>query len=126
MSMIAIASPTQKLNSAPSITPLTYPYIETYQSPVAGTLARVAGRNITVANIAIWYYQDGEQVENIANDYDLSVAQVFSALAYYHDHRNLVDAQILDEAKRYNEAIANHHSITIDNITRYRASQTNR
>lgn len=55
--------------------------------------ARIEGRRISVANIAHWYYKEGDSVEYIAQEYDLTWAQVHAALAYYHDHRPEIDQQ---------------------------------
>ena len=78
----------------------TFAYIDT-----RSTKPRIKGRRITVANIAIWHVRQGESVEQIAEDYRLSLAQIHSALAYYYDHRAAIDHQIEDERARY-EAVA--------------------
>jgi uncharacterized protein (DUF433 family) len=79
----------------------TFAYIDT-----RGAKPRIKGRRITVANVAIWHARQGESAERIAEDYHLSLAQVYSALAYYHDHRAAIDRQIDSERERYEAAIA--------------------
>ena len=39
----------------------------------------------------------GQSLEEIAGKYDLSLAAVYSAMAYYYDHRNEVDHRIEED-----------------------------
>ena len=48
---------------------------------------RIAGHLITVAHIAIWHERLGKCADEIATEYDLTLADVYAALAYYFDHR---------------------------------------
>jgi uncharacterized protein (DUF433 family) len=89
----------------------SYPYIEQYTAASGERLARIAGRRITVANVAIWYEQEGESVEDIARDYDLTPSQVHAALVYFYDHRAEVDRQIAEEMARYNAGLKSHPSL---------------
>ena len=61
---------------------------------VAGGKPRIAGRRITVQDIAIWHERLGRSVDEIAADYDLSPAQIHAALAYYLDHCEEIDRAI--------------------------------
>ena len=54
------------------------------------------GRRITVQNIAIWHERIGLSAEQIASDYDLTLAQVYAALATYVEHRAEIDQAIRD------------------------------
>jgi uncharacterized protein (DUF433 family) len=54
----------------------------------------VEGTGITVHNVAIWHERLGETPDQIASEHDLTLAQVHAALAYYFDHRELLDAEI--------------------------------
>ena len=58
---------------------------------------RIAGHRITVQNIVIWHEWMGHTVDEIANDYNLRIADVYAALAYYHDHREKIDKDIKDD-----------------------------
>ena len=65
-----------------------------------GTVAgkpRIAGRRITVQQIAIWHERLGMSPDEIAGAYDLTLGDVYAALAYYHDHRQAIDAAIYDD-----------------------------
>lgn len=54
----------------------------------------IAGHRITVQNIAIWHERMGLEPDEIATEYDLSLGDVYAALAYYHDHHVEIDAAI--------------------------------
>lgn len=60
----------------------------------SGGKPRIAGRRITVQNVAIWHEQMGRTVDEICDAYDLEPAQVYAALAYYFDHREHIDRSI--------------------------------
>lgn len=57
---------------------------------------RVAGRRITVQNIAIWHERLGLSTDQIATDYDLTLAEIHAALAFYFDHRDEIERSIRD------------------------------
>jgi uncharacterized protein (DUF433 family) len=61
---------------------------------VAGGKPRIAGHRITIQNIAIWHQRLGRSADEIAADHNLTLAEVYAALAYYFDHRELIDASI--------------------------------
>ncbi|MFO0969876.1 MAG: DUF433 domain-containing protein [Gemmataceae bacterium] len=63
---------------------------------IAGGKPRIAGHRITVENIAIWHERLGRSVDEIATEYDLSLADVHAALAYYFDHRAEIDRSIAE------------------------------
>lgn len=64
---------------------------------IVGGKPRIAGRRITVANIAIWHERMGMSVDEIAAEYDLSLADIYAALAYYFDHQAEIDQAIQDD-----------------------------
>lgn len=61
---------------------------------VAGGKPRIAGRRITVQDIVIWHERLGLTADDIAAEYDLTLSEVYSALAYYYDHRPEIDEAI--------------------------------
>ena len=61
---------------------------------IAGGKPRIAGRRITIQNIVVWYERMGKTVDEISAEYDLSLAEVHAALAYYFDHRPAIDQSI--------------------------------
>jgi uncharacterized protein (DUF433 family) len=58
----------------------------------AGGKPRIAGRRITMQQIALWHERLGLGPAEIATTYDLTLGDVHAALAYYHDHRAAIDA----------------------------------
>lgn len=61
---------------------------------VMGGKPRIAGRRITVEQIVIWHEWMGRSADEIATEYDLVLADVYAALAYYYDHHTEIDASI--------------------------------
>ncbi len=64
---------------------------------VAGGKPRISGHRITVQNIVIWHEWMGLSADEIANEYGLSLADVYAALAYYYDHRVEVDESMCQD-----------------------------
>ncbi len=65
---------------------------------LAGSKPRIAGHRITVQNIVIWHERLGLSADEIATEYDLSLADIYAALTYYYDHREQIDQAIrMDE-----------------------------
>lgn len=70
-----------------------------------GGKPRIAGHRITAQNIVIWHERTGKSVDEIAAEYDLTLADVYAALAYYYyDHRSEIDRDI-DESKAFVKAL---------------------
>ena len=57
---------------------------------------RIVGTRITVAAIAEMYLEMEQSLEEIAVKYDLSLAAVHGAMAYYYDHREEIDRHNLE------------------------------
>jgi len=72
--------------------PTHYPHIVKVAGVLGGE-ATIEGTRIAVWHIVGYYYKVGMSVEDILAEWDyLKPAQVFSALAYYHDHKAELDA----------------------------------
>lgn len=61
---------------------------------MVGGKPHIAGHRITVQNIVIWHDRMGMSADEIATDYDLTLADIYAALAYYFDHRTEIDESI--------------------------------
>ena len=61
---------------------------------ISGGEPRIAGHRITVQNIVVWHERLGKSVDEICSEYDLTLADVYAALAYYFDHRESMDDNI--------------------------------
>lgn len=64
---------------------------------VVGGKPRIAGHRITVQNIVVWHERMGLSADEIATEYDLSLGDVYAALAYYYDHREVIDRAIRED-----------------------------
>lgn len=54
----------------------------------------IAGRRIAVHHIVLWHERLGMSADDIASEYDISLADVYAALTYYFDHRAEIDHDI--------------------------------
>jgi len=71
---------------------------------VCGGKPRIKGHRITVQHIVIWHERGGISPDEIVSRHPgLTLADVYAALAYYHDHREAISASILAD-----EAFADH------------------
>lgn len=69
----------------------SYPHVVKIDG-VCGGQAIIESTRIAVWHLVGYYYKVGMSVEDILAEWDyLRPAQVFSALAYYHDHRQEID-----------------------------------
>ncbi len=64
---------------------------------VRGGKPRVIGRRITVHDIAVLHLQQHIPAAEIAQEFDLSLAQIYAALTYYFDHRVEIDEREASE-----------------------------
>jgi len=66
------------------------------QTPgICGGKPRIAGSRIRVQDVVVWHERMGLSVDEIVSRYpQLSLAGVYAALAFYHDHRAEIDAQM--------------------------------
>ena len=56
-----------------------------------GASRDIAGHRITVQDIVVWHERMGRDADQIAAEYDLTLADVYAALAYYFTHRQEID-----------------------------------
>ena len=64
---------------------------------VLGGKPRIVGRRISVEDIVVWRERLGKSVDEIATEYDLTLADVYAALTYYYDHQPEIDQRIREE-----------------------------
>jgi uncharacterized protein (DUF433 family) len=55
---------------------------------------RIAGRRITVADVAIAYLRLGQSLEEVAAEYDLTLSEVYAAMSFYYDNKVAIDESI--------------------------------
>jgi uncharacterized protein (DUF433 family) len=88
---------------------------------VRGGKPRIVGRRITVADVVIMYLRLGQPLETIAQDYELSLASVHAAMAYYYDHQIEIDQSITDSESFAEEFRKNHPSPLQEKLAKMRA-----
>ena len=76
------------------ITASKMPHIEITPG-ICGGKPRIAGSRIRVQDVVIWHERLGLSADEIVSRYPhLSLAGVYAALAYYHDHREAIEADM--------------------------------
>ena len=75
---------------------------------LAGGKPHVAGHRITVGQVAIWHELMGWSADEIATTYNLSLGDVYAALAYYFDHQQAIDLT----AERAEQFVQELHTAT--------------
>lgn len=75
----------------------------------------IIGTTITVADIIIakqYHYHDADEIAEL---FDLSLPQVYAALAYYYNHKRQIDnqirQQILKATQLKNNRVGSRHSL---------------
>jgi len=69
-----------------------------------GGRRRIAGSRIQVKHIVVMHERQGMSPEEIVSEYPhLTLAGIYAALAYYHDHREDINADIRAERDWYEE-----------------------
>ncbi len=65
-----------------------------------GGKPHIVGHRIKVQQVAIWHEKLGMSPDEIAATYPgLSLPAIYAALAYYHAHRDEIDADIAEDEK---------------------------
>jgi uncharacterized protein (DUF433 family) len=73
-------------------------------SDTCGGKPRIAGSRITVKHIVIMHVRQRLSPEQIVSEYPhLTLADIHAALAYYHDHREAINAEIQADKEWYEQ-----------------------
>ncbi len=64
---------------------------------VRGGKPRIAGTRIAVQDVMVMHLKMGYSLLEIATKYDLLVAAVYDAMAYYYDHRQAIDREMAED-----------------------------
>jgi uncharacterized protein (DUF433 family) len=78
--------------------------------------AAIGATRVRVNNV-VFLHKDGKTADEIRVQYpDLTHAQVYAALAYYHDHKDEIEAELAEDdgaderyERRRAKALAEHH-----------------
>jgi uncharacterized protein (DUF433 family) len=63
---------------------------------IRGGKPRIAGRRITVADVAIAYLRLGQSLEEVAAEYELTLSEVYAAMSFYYDNKVAIDQSTKD------------------------------
>jgi len=75
---------------------------------IRGGRPRIADTRIAVADVVLMYLRLGQSLEEIAGTYDLPLAAVYAAMAYYYDHQAEIDQNIAAD-QAFAEAFRNNN-----------------
>ncbi len=76
-----------------------------------GGKPRIAGSRIQVKHIAIMHEREKNSPAEIVSEFPhLTLAGIYAALAYYHDHREEINAEIAADRAWYEEQRRTHPS----------------
>jgi len=80
-------------------------YIEVVDK-IGGPQATIRGTRVPVS-IVIGYLRAGETPESLVEKVlpHLTLAQVYDALSYYHDHRDEIEQELLENTEEYSRAV---------------------
>ena len=70
---------------------------------VRGGRPAIIGTGVTVEDVAIAMIYHGQDADGIAGWYDLTLAQVHAALAYYYEHKSEIDANVRERRRTADE-----------------------
>ena len=68
-----------------------------FSADTRGGKPRIAGTRITVADVVLMHRRLDRALEEIAGTFDLPLAAVYAAMAYYYDHKNEIDQSLNEE-----------------------------
>jgi uncharacterized protein (DUF433 family) len=64
---------------------------------IRGGKPHIKGTRMTVADIVLLHLRLGQSLEEVAGKYDLPLAAIHAAMAYYYDHRMDIDRSLEDD-----------------------------
>jgi uncharacterized protein (DUF433 family) len=71
---------------------------------ILGGKPRIEGRRISVQLVAVLHEHAGRSIHEIAAELNLSLAEIYAALSYYHANREEIEEAIRLEDRRINES----------------------
>jgi len=88
-----------------------------------GGAPRITGSRIRVKDVVIWHIHQGLSPDEIITRWPhLSLAGVHSALAYYYDRKDEIEAEIEADEARYEEMKAENPSLVHEKLAKLRVN----
>jgi uncharacterized protein (DUF433 family) len=72
---------------------------------------RIAGTRIRVQDIVVWR-DSGMSAEEMAEQFEVTLSQVYAALSYYYDHREEIERDIREDEEFAERFLAEGHAET--------------
>jgi len=84
-------------------------YIEVIEK-ITGSQAMIKGTRVPVS-IIIGYLRMGETPQSLVDNIlpHLTLAQVYDALSYYHDHQDEIEQEMIENTEEYGRAYLREH-----------------
>jgi uncharacterized protein (DUF433 family) len=112
------ASPIQDSPSMVGALPVIREHIVSTPDTCGGK-PRIAGSRIRVKDVVIWHERQGMAPAEIVSKWPhLTLASIYAALAYYHDHREELNAEITADQAWYEEQKAKTPSLVQEKLKR--------
>jgi uncharacterized protein (DUF433 family) len=88
-----------------------------------GGKPRISGSRIRVKDVVMWHDRQGMSPSEIASKWPhLTLASIYAALAYYHDHREEINAELVEDQAWYEEQKARSPSLIQEKLKRVKAT----
>jgi uncharacterized protein (DUF433 family) len=88
-----------------------------------GGKPRIDGHRITVKHIILDHQRGGMSLDEIVSAYpSLTLSDVYSALAYYHDHRADIDADITADDDHWSEMERQNRGTLVERLRQRKAN----
>jgi uncharacterized protein (DUF433 family) len=90
---------------------------------ICGGKPRISGSRIRVKDVVMWHDRQGMTPSEIVSNWPhLTLASIYAALAYYHDHREEIDAEIVADQAWYEDQKAKNPSLLQEKLKKLKAT----
>src|SRR5262245_16632031 len=88
-----------------------------------GGKPRIAGSRIRVKDVVVWHDRQGMTPSEIVSKWPhLTLASIYAALAYYHDRREEINAELAADEAWYKEQKAKSPSLLQEKLKKVKAT----
>ena len=88
-----------------------------------GGKPRIAGSRIRIKDVVVWHDRQGMTPSEIVSKWPhLTLASIYAALAYYHDHREEINADLAADETWYEEQKAKSPSLLQEKLKKVKAT----
>ncbi len=88
-----------------------------------GGKPRIAGSRIRIKDVVVWHDRQGMTPSEIVSKWPhLTLASIYAALAYYHDHREEINSDLAADETWYEEQKAKSPSLLQEKLKKVKAT----